>query len=57
MTIAVECPRCGHPYQPGKAAIIAGVWRRACPVCYPPDELVEPKKEKDEPFERRKDVA
>ena len=34
-TMIVECPRCGHTYQPSRDAIIAGVWRRACPICYP----------------------
>ena len=35
-TLIVECPRCGHAYQPTRAAIIAGVWRTACPVCKAP---------------------
>ncbi len=34
-TMIVECPRCGHTYQPSREAIIAGVWRKACPICYP----------------------
>jgi len=31
----VECYRCGREYTPTRDQIIAGVWRKACPACYP----------------------
>lgn len=34
LSISVECPRCGHEYEPSTASIRAGTWRR-CPVCDP----------------------
>lgn len=33
--MTVECGRCGTEYTPSLDSIIAGVWRRACPQCYP----------------------
>jgi len=40
--MTVECAKCGREYQPTKDAIIAGIWRKACPVCYP----IAPRKDK-----------
>ena len=34
-TFTVECPKCGYQYEPSRAQIVAGTWRKACPICYP----------------------
>ena len=34
-TFVIECAACGRQYTPTRAQIVAGTWRKACPVCYP----------------------
>jgi len=41
IVMLVTCSKCGAEYEPPKTAIIAGIWMRACPRCYP---LEPPKK-------------
>ena len=37
MTIVmlITCAKCGRQYEPSRAQIVAGIWRKACPACYP----------------------
>jgi len=35
-TFVIECLTCGRQYEPTREAIIAGTWRRACPICNAP---------------------
>lgn len=35
-SIEVTCGKCGHVYVATGDMILSGLWRRACPVCYPP---------------------
>jgi len=35
-TMLVTCKQCGRQYEPTREAIVAGTWRRGCPVCHPP---------------------
>jgi uncharacterized OB-fold protein len=43
--MTVECYRCGREYVPSREAIIAGLWRKACPVCFPVNLLNAHEKE------------
>jgi hypothetical protein len=36
LSLIVECRKCGMEYTATAAQIIAGIWRKACPQCYPP---------------------
>jgi len=33
IVVVMQCATCGREYTPTREAIIAGTWRKACPVC------------------------
>ncbi len=35
IVMVIECSTCGFQYEPTREAIIAGTWRKACPICFP----------------------